>query len=190
MGSEMCIRDRFQLQSEEGPCLDCVRTKEPVINNDLSRAGALWPQFAPLAIGVGFHSVHAFPMRLRDQAIGALNLFSVSETRFDPKEVRVVQSLADVATIAILQQRTLEQSHVENSQLETALTSRILIEQVKGVLAERWSTSVDHAFQVFRSYARARRLRLTDLATRIISGDFDTADIPAPEPEQPADDRS
>ncbi|MFJ9377699.1 ANTAR domain-containing protein [Streptomyces sp. NPDC101455] len=92
----------------------------------------------------------------------------------------IAQALADVATIAVLQRRTLERSHVENSQLQNALTSRILIEQVTGVLAEHWNTSVDDAFTTFRSYARGRHLRLSDLATQIIEGDFDTKTIPAP----------
>ncbi|MGW0579503.1 ANTAR domain-containing protein, partial [Streptomyces sp. NPDC002920] len=128
--------------------------------------------------------VHA-QARLRSRVVGALNLFQTTPQRLGDDDIALAQALADVATIAILQQRTLEQSHVENSQLETALTSRILIEQVKGVLAERWDTSVDHAFEAFRSYARARHLRLTHLATRIISGDFDTAAIPATPPEGP-----
>ena len=103
---------------------------------------------------------HALPLRLRHRVVGALNLFQTAPHRLGDDDIALAQALADVATIAILQQRTLEQSHIEKSQLENALTSRILVEQVKGVLAERWNTSVDDAFAAFRSYARARHLRL------------------------------
>lgn len=126
-------------------------------------------------------TTHAIPLRLRHRVVGALNLFQTAPNPLGDDDIALAQALADVATIAVLQQRTLEQSHVENSQLQNALTSRILIEQVKGVLAERWNTSVDEAFAAFRAYARARHLRLSDLAARIIIGDFDTGSIPAPE---------
>ena len=78
----------FQIQSSEGPCVDCVVTREPVVNADLAHAADRWPQFAPRALAAGFRSVHAFPMRLRDQAIGALNLFGSLDARFAPEEVR------------------------------------------------------------------------------------------------------
>lgn len=161
----------FQLQSEEGPCLDCVRTKEPVINNDLSRAGALWPQFAPLAIGAGFQSVHAFPMRLRDEVIGALNLFSVSQMLLDDQETRVVQSLADVATIAILQERSISRAEALTEQLQGALNSRIVIEQAKGALARMEDITVDEAFDRLRRRARSSRQRLVDVAAAVLAGD-------------------
>ncbi len=137
----------------------------------------------------GYVATHAIPLRLRSRVVGALNLFQTSPHVLDRDDIALAQALADVATIAILQQRTLEQSHVENSQLESALTSRILIEQVKGVLAERWNTSVDDAFAAFRTYARARHLRLSELATQIISGGFDTAAIPPPVPGRTRDHR-
>lgn len=161
----------LQLQSEEGPCLDCVRTKEPVINTDLSQAGALWPQFAPLAIGAGFHSVHAFPMRLRDDVIGALNLFSVHQMLLDPQEARVVQSLADVATIAILQERSISRAEALTEQLQGALNSRIVIEQAKGALARIEGITVDEAFDRLRRRARSQRQRLVDVAAAVLAGE-------------------
>jgi GAF domain-containing protein len=157
-----------QLQLGEGPCLDCVRTKEPVVNTDLPEARS-WPGFAAYAIEAGFHSVHAFPMRLRDQAIGALNLFSVSETRFESDEVRVVQSLADVATIAILQERSITRAEALTEQLQGALNSRIIIEQAKGALARIEGISVDQAFELLRHRARSSRQRLVDVAATVLA---------------------
>jgi transcriptional regulator with GAF, ATPase, and Fis domain len=159
----------FQLQSDEGPCLDCVRTKQPVVNADLAGAGELWPSFAQLAIGAGFQAVHAFPMRLREEVIGALNLFSVSRMRLDTQEARVVQSLADVATIAILQERSIARAEALTEQLQGALNSRIVIEQAKGALARIEGISVDEAFEVLRGRARSQRRRLVDVATAVLA---------------------
>jgi GAF domain-containing protein len=161
----------FQLQSDEGPCLDCVRTKEPVVNADLAQAGDLWPSFAQLAIGAGFQSVHAFPMRLREEVIGALNLFSTRQMRLEPQEVRVVQSLADVATIAILQERSISRAEALTEQLQGALNSRIVIEQAKGALARIEGISVDEAFEVMRRRARSQRQRLVEVATDVLASE-------------------
>ena len=158
-----------QLRIGEGPCLDCVRTREPVVNTDLTLADTTWPGFAPHAIEAGFHSVHAFPMRLRDQAIGALNLFAVSEMRFEPGEVRVVQSLADVATIAILQERSIARAEALTEQLQGALNSRIVIEQAKGALARQEGITVDEAFERLRERARSSRQRLVDVAAVVLA---------------------
>ncbi|WP_328359268.1 GAF and ANTAR domain-containing protein [Streptomyces sp. NBC_00457] len=185
------LLELFALQHDQGPCVECYRTGTARTNISLTRSEVTvgWPRFAARARETGYVSTHAIPLRLRRRVVGALNLFQATPHRLGDDDIVLAQALADVATIAILQQRTLERSHVENSQLETALTSRVLIEQVKGVLAERWNTSVDDAFAAFRSYARARHLRLSDLATRIISGAFDTAAIPPPAPDRTGDDR-
>ena len=159
----------LQLRLAEGPCLDCVRTKEPVVNTHLALADT-WPAFAPSAIEAGFHSVHAFPMRLRDQAIGALNLFGKSEIRFEPDEIRVVQSLADVATIAILQERSIARAEALTEQLQGALNSRIVIEQAKGALARLEGITVDEAFEQLRHRARSSRQRLVDIAAEVLAG--------------------
>ncbi len=177
------LLELLALQHDQGPCVECYATGAARTNIDLTRAeaSAAWPRFAAQARATGYVTTHAIPLRLRHRVVGALNLFQTAPNPLGDDDIALAQALADVATIAVLQQRTLEQSHVENSQLQNALTSRILIEQVKGVLAERWNTSVDEAFAAFRAYARARHLRLSDLAARIIAGDFDTGSIPAPE---------
>ncbi|MEU5041264.1 GAF and ANTAR domain-containing protein [Streptomyces griseorubiginosus] len=176
------LLELFALQHDQGPCVECYRTGKPRTNIDLTRpeTTVAWPRFAVRARETGYEATHAIPLRLRSRVVGALNLFQTEAHRLGDDDIALARALADVATIAILQQRTLEQSHVENSQLETALSNRILIEQVKGVLAERWETSVDDAFAAFRSYARSRHLRLSEFATHIISGGFDTTEIPPP----------
>jgi GAF domain-containing protein len=146
-----------------------VNTGEPVINADLSFAMERWPVFSRRAIEAGFQAVHAFPMRLRDETIGALNLFGTISSRFEPDEVRVVQALADVATIAILQERNV--AHAENltEQLQGALNSRIVIEQAKGALARSRGISVGAAFDTMRLDARSSSRRLVDVAQDVLA---------------------
>ncbi|QIG44871.1 GAF and ANTAR domain-containing protein [Nocardioides anomalus] len=159
----------YQLQAEEGPCLDCYRTATPVVNADLAEAQELWPHFAPRAASAGYRSVHAFPMRLRDEAIGALNLFGAEPLRFESEDIGVVQALADVATIALLQQRSLARAEALTEQLQGALNSRILIEQAKGAIAEREGISPSEAFELLRAQARAERRPLVELASEVLA---------------------
>jgi transcriptional regulator with GAF, ATPase, and Fis domain len=163
--------EMLQLQLGEGPCLDCVRTREPVVNTDLALAADSWPKFAPSAIAAGFRSVHAFPMRLRDQAIGALNLFGIRQIEFEPGEARIVQSLADVATIGILQERSIARAEALTEQLQGALNSRIVIEQAKGALARQEGITVDEAFERLRKRARSSRQRLVDIAAIVLASE-------------------
>lgn len=162
------LLELFQLQNAEGPCLECYHTRRPVVNADLASAGDRWPLFAPAAIAAGFQSVHAFPMRLRGTAIGALNLFGHADTEFEDDDVRVVQALADVATIALLQERSIARSDALTEQLQGALNSRIIIEQAKGALAQLEGTSPADAFLLLRSRARSSGLRLVDIATQTL----------------------
>ena len=158
----------LQLQSSEGPCLDCSRSGQAVVNADLTAATERWPVFAPAALAAGFRSVHAFPMRLRDRTIGALNLFGTEDGTFEPSEVGLVQALADVATIAVLQERQLSRADAVTEQLQGALNSRVVLEQAKGVLAQQLGTTPDAAFEVLRRRARSEQVRLADLARAIV----------------------
>jgi len=158
----------LQLQNSEGPCLDCYETRAPVVNADLASAADRWPHFAPAAIEAGFQSVHAFPMRLRDSAIGALNLFGRAGAEFEENDVRVVQALADIATIALLQERSISRADALTEQPQGALNSRIVIEQAKGALAHLEGSTPTEAFQLLRSQARKSRRRLVDVAAEVL----------------------
>jgi transcriptional regulator with GAF, ATPase, and Fis domain len=166
------VAELFQIQNDEGPCLDCYRTGQVVVISDIraEQVAARWPRFAVAAREMGFAGVHAIPMRLRDQVIGTLNLFRSAADGLDPTVARVARTLVDVATIGILQERTLHQQEIIAGQLQVALNSRVIIEQAKGILAERLRTSPDEAFVILRRYARDRNYPLTELAADVIRG--------------------
>jgi GAF domain-containing protein len=159
----------FQVQAEEGPCQDCFRHGSAVINADLTQASRQWPRFAPKAVASGYRSVHAFPLRLRDQVIGALNLFGLDVGRLSPEDIRAVQAIADVATIGLLQERAIHRGDLLAEQLQRALNSRIGIEQAKGALAQIHGCSVDEAFELLRTHSRRHNVRLSALAHQVTS---------------------
>jgi transcriptional regulator with GAF, ATPase, and Fis domain len=163
------LLELFQLQTDQGPCLDCFRTGTPVSVTDLP-ASDRWPRFTAAAAEVGFAAVHALPMRLRTEVIGALNLFDVAAGPLDEDKVRLGQALADVSTIGLLQQRAIHRRDVVTEQLQTALNSRVLIEQAKGLLAERLHVNVDDAFTVLRNASRSHNRPLSTLAQAIVDG--------------------
>jgi len=161
--------EMLQTQGTDGPCLDAYRTGEPVVNADLSTAAQHWPRFAPVAAAVGFRSIHAFPLRLRKQVIGAMGIFGREAGDLDEADAQVVQALADVAAIGLLQERAISRSEALTEQLQGALNSRIIIEQAKGVIAQAHNLTVDVAFDVMRSYARRSNRRLSDIARVVVT---------------------
>ena len=160
----------FQLQHEEGPCLECYQTGRPVAEENLATAARRWPAFAPAAAGAGFAAVQALPMRLRDEVIGAMTLFLAVPGGLDETGLRVGQALADVATIGLLQERNFRHQEVLAEQLQGALNSRVAIEQAKGMLAERLNLDMEQAFELLRDQARAQGRRLAQLAAAVASG--------------------
>lgn len=170
----------YQVQAHEGPCQDCFRQGEPVINADLRTAGDRWPMFAPRAVAAGYRSVHAFPLRLRQQVIGALNLFGTRAAEMSDEDVRIVQALADVATIGLLQERALRHSELLAEQLQVALDSRIVIEQAKGVLAQIHGLTPDQAFEMLRKHCRSRHSRLSDVAHAVVTDPTSVPELSVP----------
>jgi GAF domain-containing protein len=166
----MRVLELFEVQAQEGPCLDSHRTGLPVVNQDLAAVGGRWPQFAAEAVAAGFQSAHALPMRLRGTIIGALNLFRSDPGEMAPADIEVAQAFADAASIAILQHRAAHEAQVINEQLTHALNSRVVIEQAKGMIAERLGLDMERSFTALRAHARNHNLRLADVAEAIISG--------------------
>jgi GAF domain-containing protein len=166
----MRLIELYELQHDEGPCLDAFREGVAVYSRLTDDAHTRWPHFAPHAREGGFESVSALPMRLRTEVIGALNLFSSTPGPLSTEDREVAQALADIATIGILQERALNDAHVVTSQLEGALESRVVIEQAKGIVAERNGVPIDEAFELVRGYARNHNSMLRQTAQQIIDG--------------------
>jgi transcriptional regulator with GAF, ATPase, and Fis domain len=164
------LLELLQLQTDQGPCPECFHTGRPIAVADLATATSRWPRFAAQAREIGFASVHALPMRLRTHVIGALNLFGTQPGALDPDTVRLGQALADVATIGLLQARAIHQRDILAEQLQTALNSRVIIEQAKGVIAERRHLDMDQSFTLLRGTARTSNRRLSDLARAVVDG--------------------
>lgn len=165
------LLELFQLQTEEGPCLDCFRTGQIVTCPDLAATPQRWPRFAVAAHEGGYAAVQAFPLRLRDQTVGAMNLFSHTPGSPSAETSAVAQALADVATIGITHERTLRQHQLVTEQLQYALNNRVTIEQAKGMLAERAHISLSEAFTRMRSHARGTNQRLAVVAAQVIEQD-------------------
>ena len=168
------IVELLQLQAQEGPCLDAFRTGEVVETGPLTAdaARSRWPVFARRAVEAGFDSVLAMPLQVRDTVIGSLNLFRIGPRDAGENDVAAAKALADLATIAIIQDRAAVDAREVVDQLQAALDTRVSIEQAKGILAERAKIDVETGFSRMRDYARANNLRLREVADLIVSGDL------------------
>lgn len=173
----MRLLELFEAQSKEGPCPDCYSSGAPVGAPDLATSSARWPHFSERALDAGFNSATALPMRRRGTVIGALNLFNADPGAMDNSDLAAAQALADIATIALMQHRISMEAQMLNEQLEAALHSRIVIEQAKGMVAERFKIDVDDAFGRLRSYARSNQLGLSRVATDLTSGDLAVGEL-------------
>jgi GAF domain-containing protein len=169
----MRLLELFELQAQEGPCLDAFRTGQPVEHENLQAGAGRWPSFSAAALQAGFRSALALPLRLREAIIGALNLLSVTRTPMDEADVIVARAFADLATLSIVQHRAAAEAQHLNEQLSGALTSRVIIEQAKGVISERTGVDLAGAFSRLRGYARNHNLRLTDVAQAAVDGTLD-----------------
>lgn len=174
---QLRVVELFEIQAQEGPCLECYRTGQPVVNEDLAHVNGRWPRFGPVALESGYRSVHALPLRLRDQVLGALNLFRSFPGPLDELDILAAQAIADATAICILQQRALQEARLLADQLRTALDSRVLIEQAKGMLAERAGLSVGDSFVRIRRYARDHNVTVTAVSRDIIDGGLGVAEL-------------
>ena len=162
----------YQLQRDEGPCLDCYRLGEPVVAPHLGEAQHRWPQFVRVARAAGFLSVHALPLRLHGSTLGTLGLFGTRAGTLHVDDLALAQALAHVAAVAIVNQRTAVTASTVNAQLQRALDSRVVLEQAKGVLAHTGGLSIDEAFAALRRYARDHGHKLGEVAAQVVQRDL------------------
>jgi len=159
----------FQLQRDQGPCLDCFHSGAPVAVADLQAEAARWPEFVAAATAAGFASVHALPMRLRDTVLGTLGLFGASVGALAEEDLNLGQALAYVASVALVVDKATTDKESINQQLQVALQSRIVLEQAKGLLAQLGNLDMDQAFAVLRRYARDHNERLSEVAQAVVA---------------------
>lgn len=176
----MRVVELLELETQEGPCVDCYRDGRPVVNQDLTADNTPWPRFTKEALAGGFMAVHALPMRLRGQVIGALNLFHHGTGRMDDADIVAAKALADIATIAVLQHRVVVEATRLSDNLASALQSRVVIEQAKGIIAAHLDLSMRAAFEALRQYSRSNNLRIADVSQRIVGGTMSMATLTGP----------
>jgi GAF domain-containing protein len=169
---QIAVLELFQVQNEEGPCMECFRTGQVVAAADLT-AGSEWPRFAAESVAAGYPSVCALPLRLREVILGCLNLFLTDPVPLTRADIDLAQALADVASIAIIQDQAARDAAIREDRLQHALNSRIAIEQAKGMLAEHGNVDMDEAFKRLRRYARNNNIGLTEVAESLVSGRLD-----------------
>ncbi|MFF0818612.1 GAF and ANTAR domain-containing protein [Rhodococcus sp. NPDC003318] len=179
------LLELFQLQVDEGPCLDAYASGAMVTAVDLAAEAPRWPTFSRVALEQGFRSVHALPLRLRKQTIGALNLFGTETGALGARELKVARALADAATIGILHERALRRAEVLTEQLQTALNNRVTIEQAKGILAQAGDLDMGAAFEVLRAHSRRTSIRLSSIAHDLVTGVVEPADLLAAATDPP-----
>jgi len=165
---ESSLVELLQLESGQGPCMEAFRSGDAVEVDDIAAEGAAWPDFRDAALAQGFHSVLAVPMRLRNDTIGTLNLFRTARGSMDEADVAIARGLADIATIGIMHERAVRESDLAREQLQHALSSRVVIEQAKGVIAQLHAVSMDDAFRTLREYSRNNRVALRDVADLVV----------------------
>jgi len=185
---EAHLLEVFETQSDDGPCVECLRTGATIVDLDSVAAPSgpeRWPEFTRLRHQHGFGSVYAIPLRLREDVIGALNLFRISASALSSTDLKLARGLADMAAIGLLQERAIHNHRIVADQLQTALNARIRIEQAKGVLAERYGMEMDEAFAAIRRYARDQRLRLTEVTEQILTGTLESP-LPHKNPGHPS----
>jgi transcriptional regulator with GAF, ATPase, and Fis domain len=170
---EAHLLELYELQNNEGPCLDCFQTGLPVMRADVPAMRSAWPAFTQELRQLSFQSAQALPMRLREETIGALNLFRTEPGPLSETDLGIGQAMAHLATVGLIKERALAASERLATQLQTALNSRVQLEQAKGVLAQRTGLPMDQAFQLMRTYARSHNRRLSDIAAPIITGALD-----------------
>lgn len=170
------VLELFQIQHRQGPCFDCFTTGLAVMNASLDVASP-WPEFARESVAAGYPSVYAVPLRLQNTTLGCLNLFMTESVVLSPSDIGLAQALADVATIVIIQDQATRDAAVREGSLQHALTSRLGIEQAKGMMAERLNIDMDTAFSRLRAYARHTNQRLSDVAGAVSSGSISVAAI-------------
>jgi GAF domain-containing protein len=167
------LLELLELQNRDGPCLDAFMSGQPVSSADLGAERDRWYHFSREAVAFGFRSVHSIPLRLRTQVIGAMSLLRTTTGHISDADRSLALALTQLATLGLVQERKVTASRVASEQLQTALTSRVRLEQAKGMIAERHGIDIDTAFEWIRAYARSHDRQISDVALSVVRDNFD-----------------
>lgn len=162
------VQERFQ----DGPCLESIRENQPVVVDDLGTCHDRWPRYTPAVQEIGFNAVLGIPLVLDDRRVGSLDVYNAEPRQWSEDDVDAALVLADIGAAYVINASQLAQSRRTSEQLQTALDSRVVIEQAKGVLAERVGIPTDEAFQRIRASARRESTKVADICRRIIDTDY------------------
>lgn len=176
-GEKARIIELLELQQKQGPCFDAFATGRYILSEDFEADRVRWPDIIDEAVAAGYSAVHAVPMRLRDQVIGALNIFEASPRKLTEEDIPVVRGMAEIATIAILQSRAMNQVRETADQLQVALRTRVVLEQAKGMLSQGSGVTVEESFALIRKYARDRGMRLAEVARMVVEGEIEPQEL-------------
>lgn len=178
------LLELFQIQNDQGPCLDSYTTGTVVANARLD-LDSPWPQFAAASVRAGLPSVCAVPLRLHERSLGCLNMFRSEPSPLTDSEISLAQALADVASIAIVQDLATRRASVREGELQHALDSRVIIEQAKGMIAATAAVDMNEAFRRLRLFARGNNRGLTDVAKDLVEAKLHPAALIARRPPPP-----
>jgi GAF domain-containing protein len=166
--------ERVQEDHQRGPCVDAVTTAQPMTVSDLedSDTGQRWPEYSHAAKAAGIRAVAGIPMLAEGSAVGAVNLYGREPRTWPAEDVRVASVFANIATGYLVHASAAQQHQRTREQLQQALSTRVIIEQAKGVLATQREIDVDEAFLLLRKHARDRGARIHDVARAVVNGDL------------------
>lgn len=159
-----------ELVDRDGPCVAAYRTGVWVDHPSLDSAAPRRPGFDRSALAAGYRSAHAVPMRRGEQVIGVLNLFRRDSGPLPPHGKQLARALTDMATIGLLNRREVATHRTVAVQIQQAFTTRLIIEQAKGLLAGQLRVRPDQAFQRLRRHARQNNRNLAELAQAVVDG--------------------
>jgi GAF domain-containing protein len=158
---------------EQGACIESISLGHPVTADDITDFADRWPDYTPVVLDAGFRAVAGIPMVAAGRVVGALNAYRAEPGAWSRHDVETASVFASVATAYIANAAAYRDQAALSSQLQRALDSRVLIEQAKGVLAERNGVTLQQAFEAMRAHARAQRVRVEEVATAVLSGGHD-----------------
>lgn len=162
--------ESLEVELEEGPCVECVRVGHPIFVPDLAAAVDRYPRFVPRALEAGAGAIHALPMTGHGELVGSVNIVNLVPTELSDTSLGAARMLSDVAVSYIFAVRLHEETSALAGQLQSALDTRVLIEQAKGMLGERHGESLDDAFERLRRHARSESTPVREIARRVVSG--------------------